>query len=145
VFSMLAPVGVEKCFLAWVSSIAKLADGEVVAIDGKSLRSTRETGKRTLGHMVSAWAETYGLVLAQRKVEERSNEIAAKPELLDALDQVGPLAGLDLHFLGRGAAGIPVLACQRHAGFAPVGTAEKHLVDPDVAPPESCGRSCHIE
>lgn len=38
-----------------VSSIAKLTAGEVVAIDGKALRATRETGKQTLVHMVSAW------------------------------------------------------------------------------------------
>jgi hypothetical protein len=45
-----------------------------VAIDGKALCGTRETGKKTLVHMVSAWAEGNGLVLAQRKVDDKSNE-----------------------------------------------------------------------
>jgi hypothetical protein len=56
--------------LAWVSSIAKLTAGEVVAIDGKTLCGTREAGKKALVHMVSAWASANNLVLAQRKVDE---------------------------------------------------------------------------
>jgi len=52
----------------WVSSIAKLTAGEVVAIDGKALRGTWEPGTKAIVHMVSAWAEGNGLVLAQRRV-----------------------------------------------------------------------------
>lgn len=55
IISALDPAELEKGFVAWVSSIAKLTAGEVVAIDGKALRATRETGKQTLVHMVSAW------------------------------------------------------------------------------------------
>ena len=69
VFAALDPAEMEKGFAAWVSSIARLTAGEVVAIDGKTLCGTRETGKKKLVHMVSAWAESNGLVLAQRKVE----------------------------------------------------------------------------
>ncbi len=79
------PEEMEKGFVAWVSSIAKLTAGEVVAIDGKALCGTRESGKKALVHMVSAWAEGNGLVLAQRKVDEKSNEITAIPKLLNAL------------------------------------------------------------
>src|ERR1700694_2739764 len=56
VISALDPAEVEKGFAAWVGSIAKLTAGEVVAIDGKALCGTREAGKATLVHMVSAWA-----------------------------------------------------------------------------------------
>ena len=56
VFAALDPEEMEKGFVAWVSSIAKLTAGEVVAIDGKALCGTRESGKKTLVHMVSAWA-----------------------------------------------------------------------------------------
>ena len=70
VFAALDPEEMEKGFVAWVSSIAKLTAGEVVAIDGKTLCGTREAGKKRLVHMVSAWAEGNGLVLGQRKVEE---------------------------------------------------------------------------
>ena len=79
VFAALDPAEMEKGFATWVSSIARLTAGEVVAIDGKSLRGTRETGKKKLVHMVSAWAEGNGPVLGQHKVDEKSNEIAAIP------------------------------------------------------------------
>ena len=95
VFAALDPEEMERGFAAWVSSIAKLTAGEVVAIDGKSLRGTRETGKKTLVHMVSAWAEGNGLVLGQRKVDEKSNEITAIPKLLDALELAGTVVTID--------------------------------------------------
>jgi predicted transposase YbfD/YdcC len=95
VFAALDPEEMEKGFVAWVSSIAKLTAGEVIAIDGKALRGTRETGKKTLVHMVSAWAEGNGLVLAQRKVDEKSNEITAIPKLLNALELSGTVVTID--------------------------------------------------
>jgi len=95
VFAALDPEEMEKGFVAWVSSIARLTAGEVVAIDGKALRGTRQTGKKTLVHMVSAWAESNGLVLAQRKVDEKSNEITAIPKLLDALELAGTVVTID--------------------------------------------------
>ena len=61
VFAALEPAEMEKGFVAWVSSIARLTAGEVVAIDGKTLCGTREAGKKQLVHMVSAWAEGNGL------------------------------------------------------------------------------------
>jgi predicted transposase YbfD/YdcC len=95
VFAALDPEEMEKGFVAWVSSIARLTAGAVVAIDGKALRGTRETGKKTLVHMVSAWAESNGLVLAQRKVDEKSNEMTAIPKLLDALELAGTVVTID--------------------------------------------------
>jgi predicted transposase YbfD/YdcC len=95
VFAALDPVEMEKGFAAWVSSIAKLTAGEVVAIDGKALCGSRESGKKQLVHMVSAWAEGNGLVLAQRKVDEKSNEITAIPKLLNALELAGTVVTID--------------------------------------------------
>jgi predicted transposase YbfD/YdcC len=95
VFAALDPEEMERGFAAWVASIAKLTAGEVVAIDGKTLCGTRETGKKKLVHMVSAWAEGNGLVLAQRKVEEKSNEITAIPKLLEALELAGAVVTID--------------------------------------------------
>jgi hypothetical protein len=68
VFSALDPEELEKGFVAWVSSIAKLTAGEVVAIDGKTLRGASEPSKKgpdkkAIVHMVSAWANTNSLVL----------------------------------------------------------------------------------
>jgi predicted transposase YbfD/YdcC len=95
VFAALDPQEMENGFVTWVSSIARLTAGEVVAIDGKALCGSRESGKKTLVHMVSAWAEGNGLVLAQRKVDEKSNEITAIPKLLDALELAGTVVTID--------------------------------------------------
>jgi predicted transposase YbfD/YdcC len=95
VFAALDPEELENGFVAWVSSMARLTAGEVVAIDGKALRGTREAGKKAIVHMVSAWANSNNLVLAQRKVEEKSNEITAIPKLLDALELSGTVVTID--------------------------------------------------
>ena len=95
VFAALDPAELEKGFVAWVSSIAKLTAGEVVAIDGKALRGTQEAGKKAIVHMVSAWANTNNLVLAQRRVDEKSNEITAIPKLLDVLELSGTVVTID--------------------------------------------------
>jgi predicted transposase YbfD/YdcC len=95
VFAALDPEEMERGFVAWVSSIAKLTAGEVVAIDGKTLCGTREAGKKGLVHMVSAWASVNNLVLAQRKVDEKSNEITAIPKLLNALELAGAVVTVD--------------------------------------------------
>ena len=81
--------------MAWVSSIAKVTAGEVMAIDGKTLCGTREAGKKALVHMVSAWASANNLVLGQRKVDEKSNEITAIPKLLNALELAGTVVTVD--------------------------------------------------
>lgn len=95
VFAALDPEEMEKGFVDWVSSIARLTAGEVVAIDGKTLCGTREQGKKQLVHMVSAWAEGNGLVLGQRKVDNKSNEITAIPKLLAALKLAGAVVTID--------------------------------------------------
>lgn len=95
VISALDPAEMEKSFADWVVSIVKLTAGEVVAIDGKALCGTREAGKKTLVHMVSAWASANNLVLAQRKVDDKSNEITAIPKLLSALELSGTVVTID--------------------------------------------------
>src|SRR5271157_1323435 len=95
VISALDPAELEKGFADWVVSIAKLTAGEVVAIDGKALCGTREAGKKTLVHMVSAWASANNLVLAQRKVDDKSNAITAIPKLLAALELSGTVVTID--------------------------------------------------
>jgi len=94
VFAALDPEEMERGFAGWVSSIARLTAGEVVAIDGKALCGTREGGKKIV-NMVSAWAEGNGLVLGQRKVDEKSNEITAIPKLLNALELAGTVVTID--------------------------------------------------
>lgn len=95
VFAALDPEELEKGFAAWVGSIARLTAGEVVAIDGKTLRGSRRTGSKAIVHMVSAWANANNLVLGQRKVAEKSNEITAIPRLLQALELTGAVVTID--------------------------------------------------
>lgn len=95
VFAALDPEELGRGFVAWVASIARLTAGEVVAIDGKTLRGSAEPGKKAIVPMVSSWAEGNGLVLGQRKVDEKSNEITAIPKLLEALALRGTVVTLD--------------------------------------------------
>jgi predicted transposase YbfD/YdcC len=95
VFSLLDPAELEKSFLGWVRSMAKLTAGEVVAIDGKSLRGTGQSDKRAIVHMVSAWANTNNLVLGQQRVDDKSNEITAIPKLLSVLELSGTVVTID--------------------------------------------------
>ncbi|MDR1557315.1 MAG: ISAs1 family transposase [Tannerellaceae bacterium] len=95
VFSGLKPEELEKSFIAWMQSVARLAEGEVVAIDGKSMRGTREQGNKSIVHMVSAWTQENHIALGQVKVDEKSNEITAIPQLLDLLVLKGCIVTID--------------------------------------------------
>jgi len=96
VFSLLDPEEFQKSFHSWVQSVHELTNGQVVAIDGKQLRGSKDgfLGKRAI-YMVSAWAEANEIVLGQRKVDEKSNEITAIPELLKILDISGCIITID--------------------------------------------------
>lgn len=96
VFSRLCPETLQACFLSWVQSMVTLSEGEIVAIDGKTLRrSFKENGKKGAIHMVSAWATGNQLVLGQYKVDEKSNEITAIPELIKLLNLSGSIVTID--------------------------------------------------
>jgi predicted transposase YbfD/YdcC len=95
VFSALDPEQLEACFLAWVREVAQLSDGEVVSIDGKAIRGSRQAGNKAIVRMVSAWANTNHLVLAQRRVADKSNEITAIPKLLQVLELSGTVVTID--------------------------------------------------
>ena len=74
-------------FMQWVESVFLLAKGQVIAIDGKTARRSHDKpiGKDAI-HMVSAWANEDGIVLGQRKVDSKTNEITVIPELLRLLN-----------------------------------------------------------
>ena len=90
VFARLDPVEFRTCFLNWIKAASELIGGQVIAIDGKVLRRShdRGIGKGAID-MVSAWACANRLVLGQVKVDEKSNEITAIPQLLKALEISG--------------------------------------------------------
>jgi predicted transposase YbfD/YdcC len=96
VLRVLDPVQFQACFLRWMQAVAEVTAGEIVAIDGKALRRSfaKGRGKRAI-HMVSAWASENGVVLGQRKVDTKSNEITAIPELLDLLVLSGCIVTID--------------------------------------------------
>jgi predicted transposase YbfD/YdcC len=96
VFAALDPTAFETAFLGWVQALAAATAGQVVAIDGKTLRRShdRVNGKGPL-HLVSAWASANHLVLGQVAVDEKSNEITAIPALLDALAVAGCIVTID--------------------------------------------------
>lgn len=96
VVSALSPEGIQSCFVSWVQSIAKITDGEIVAIDGKQARRSYDKKNRKAAlHMVSAWACQNGVVLGQQKTDSKSNEITAIPQLLDILEVKGCIVTLD--------------------------------------------------
>ncbi|MDR1011411.1 MAG: ISAs1 family transposase [Opitutaceae bacterium] len=94
-FSMLDPKQLEECFLEWIKSVAQLTQGEVVSIDGKTLRGTMTRGDKSFVHMVSAWASVNNMVLGQVKVDDKSNEITAIPKLLEVLELNGCIVTID--------------------------------------------------
>jgi predicted transposase YbfD/YdcC len=96
VFRSLDPEKFQYCFLNWMASLQALTEGEVIAIDGKQLRRSHDhaAGNAAI-HMVSAWATANSMVLGQRKVDDKSNEITAIPELLEALDIRGCIVTID--------------------------------------------------
>jgi predicted transposase YbfD/YdcC len=96
VMSSLAPEQFQACFLKWMQAVNSRAKGELIAIDGKVLRSSynRDDRQSTI-HMVSAFACANGMVLGQVKTDAKSNEITAIPELLALLDMTGCLISID--------------------------------------------------
>jgi predicted transposase YbfD/YdcC len=96
VLMRLQPREFERCFRAWVGSVAQLTAGAVVAIDGKTPRRSqaRRQGRAAI-ELVSAWAQDNRLTLGQYKVAAGSNEITAVPELLRLLDLTGCIVTLD--------------------------------------------------
>jgi predicted transposase YbfD/YdcC len=96
VFSVVDPDQFQHSFLSWVGTLAELSLGELVTLDGKTLRRShdRSSGKAAI-HMVSAWASANRLVLGQVKVDEKSNEITAMPDLLSLLVLKGCIVTTD--------------------------------------------------
>src|ERR687884_1453473 len=96
VFMLIDPDAFEACFARWAQSLMGQVERAVVAIDGKTLRrSGSRRHQHGPLHLVSAWASDQGLVLGQREIDGKSNEISAIPELLDTLHLKGAIVTLD--------------------------------------------------
>jgi predicted transposase YbfD/YdcC len=100
VFQAVCPQALQRCLIGWLRGVRQAARpgaaGEVIAIDGKTLRRTfdRAQGLGAL-HLVSAWATANGLTLGQVAVDTHSNEVAAIPHLIELLDLKGCVVTID--------------------------------------------------
>ncbi len=96
VFEFIDPEALNQCFLQWVETLVASMGGEIIPIDGKTIKGSydRNQGQEAL-HVISAWASEQRLVLAQVKVEDKSNEITAIPALLELLDITGAIITID--------------------------------------------------
>jgi predicted transposase YbfD/YdcC len=96
VFSRISIREFESSFLSWVNACVTSSGGDIIPIDGKTLRRShhRKRGHAAI-HMISAWSTRNQMVLGQRKVDDKSNEITAIPELLKMLDITGSTVTID--------------------------------------------------
>ncbi len=96
VLARLDPEELTQCFISWTNALRDASGGDIVSIDGKTLRHSFDHATSTAAiHMVSAWASANRLVLGQLKVDEKSNEITAIPKLLHLLDVTGAVVTID--------------------------------------------------
>src|SRR3954470_18243058 len=95
-FKAIKPAEFERCLLSWITSLHEVTAGQLVAVDGKTLRqSFDKADAKSAIHMVSAWAMANHISLGQVVVDQKSNEITAIPKLLDLLDVSGCLVTID--------------------------------------------------
>jgi len=96
VFARLKPTEFERCLVSWITALHEVTEGQILPIDGKTLRGSydRADGKAAI-HVVSVWATQNHLSLGSVVVDEKSNEITAIPRLLGLIDISGALVTLD--------------------------------------------------
>lgn len=95
VFARIKPAELQKCFIGWMEAVVEVTAGELLNIDGKTLRGAKEAGNsKSLIHMVSVWSASQHLLLGQQKVSEKSNAITAIPALLEMLAIRGCLVSI---------------------------------------------------
>jgi predicted transposase YbfD/YdcC len=97
VFSRICPDELERCFIAWTTSLPTTSGGRLIAIDGKSIRRSFENSwdKSGMTHLVSAFVDANRIVFSQLAVKDKSNEIEAIPRLLSLLDLCGATVTID--------------------------------------------------
>lgn len=96
ILGAIKPAEFEKCLLSWITALHEITAGQVVAIDGKTLRRSFDAASsKSAIHMVSAWATANQISLGQVIVDEKSNEITAIPKLLQILELSSCLVTID--------------------------------------------------
>lgn len=96
VFARIEPQQFQECFLSWVKAIVGELELNVIAIDGKTMKQSydRNDQQKAL-HIVTAWSSSHQLVLGQKKVDKKSNELTAIPELIEMLEIAGSVITID--------------------------------------------------
>jgi predicted transposase YbfD/YdcC len=96
VFAALSPDAIQTRFISWVETIREKISGEIVAVDGKTIRRSKDLAKNKRAiHIISAWSATNGIVLGELATDAKSNEITAIPELLKMLELKGCIVTID--------------------------------------------------
>lgn len=96
VFAKIDSEAFQTRFMRWVEAVFRVTPGQVIALDGKTLRGSHQRGiGKAAIHLVNAWAVRNGIVLGQRKVDGKTNEISAIPELLRLLNVSGCIVTID--------------------------------------------------
>jgi len=75
--------------------------GDQLAIDGKTLRGTIETGQRRGVHLLAVYNVEAGVVLNQVNVELKENEISTAPKVLAGVEVHGKVVTGDAMFTQR--------------------------------------------
>jgi predicted transposase YbfD/YdcC len=96
VFRRIDAAEFHKCFVSWIQAAFEQVDGDIIAIDGKTMRGSSDSSAVSSSlHIVSAWAAEHNITLAQVKVGEKSNEITAIPTLLNMITIRGAVVTMD--------------------------------------------------
>ena len=96
IFATIKPGEFERCLLSWITALHEVTQGQVIAIDGKTLRGSFDAASsKSAIHMVSAWATANSISLGQVVTDEKSNEITAIPKLLEMLVLKGAIVTID--------------------------------------------------
>jgi predicted transposase YbfD/YdcC len=96
ILGAIKPPEFERCLLRWITALHEITDGQVIAIDGKTLRRSFDAASSKAAiHMVSAWATANHISLGQVVTDAKSNEITAIPKLLEMLEIKGCLVTID--------------------------------------------------
>ena len=96
VFAVIDSKKFMEIFIEWTKDIVKIKTGKKISIDGKAIKSaTDKINNGNIPYIVSAFIGEIGLSIGQVKVDDKSNEITAIPDLLDLLDIEGATITID--------------------------------------------------
>ena len=95
IFSLINPNKFMNIFIEWIKDIVG-QNGLHIAIDGKAIKSARDkVNNGNVPYILSGFLCDIGLSIGQLKIDDKSNEITAIPNLLDLIDVKGKIITID--------------------------------------------------